>query len=89
MSNPIAQNVLRYDHSGTKEVEYFGIKLMVADYTKYIAMDIDGAVFGYEDRPSFNRVEWLPPENKAYSDIQFLADLVEPNILPQDSLVSY
>jgi hypothetical protein len=33
---------------GQKKVIYFGIELMVPDYTKYLAVDEDGRLHGYK-----------------------------------------
>lgn len=88
MSQNIADSIYIYNDTGTKEIDYFGFKLHVPDYIHFVAMDQDGSVFGYEIEPKYNSLEWT---HELIEDVRlnFLAELINPKILPQDSLVTY
>ena len=46
-----------------KELNYYGMRILVRNWAKYVAMDKDRHVYGYDTEPHINEATecWLPP----------------------------
>ena len=60
---------------GTREVDYFGLKLTVPDWTRFISTDCDGGIFAFERKPHFENEDgtW----HFDYDGYCFIADIGE------------
>lgn len=73
-------------HGEMKEVSYFGFRLTVPDWTRFIATDCDGGIFAFERKPRFE-----DDDSSWYHDYDrscFIADVGEIRN-PKMTLVCY